>query len=130
MGFFMFSGFEKFKAWHMNDHRTDMDEFEKVELRVGTVVLAKVFEEARKPAYLLEINFGPDIGILRSSAQITDLYTADELKGKQVIAVTNLPPKQIGPVRSECLVTGFYDSSGKVVLAVPDKPAINGSKLC
>lgn len=130
MGFFMFIGFKKFRPDFMNDHNTNMDVFQQIDLRVGTIELAKVFEEARKPAYLLEINFGPDIGILRSSAQITELYTADELKGKQVIAVTNLPPKQIGPVRSECLVTGFYVSDGKVVLAVPDKPAINGSKLC
>jgi tRNA-binding protein len=104
-------------------------DFEKVELRVGTIVTATEFPEARKPAYKLEVDFGADVGIRRSSAQITDLYGLDELLGKQVLAVVNFPPKQIGPFMSECLVTGFVQENGEVVLAVPDKPARNGDRL-
>lgn len=104
-------------------------DFEKVELRAGTIVRADDFPEARKPAYRLTIDFGADIGIRKSSAQITDLYTPDELVGKQIIAVVNFPSKQIGPFRSECLVTGLVQQNGNVVLAVPDKPAENGSRL-
>ena len=107
----------------------DWSEFEKVELRVGTIVSAAAFPEARKPAYKLTVDFGPEIGQRRSSAQITDLYTLDELPGKQIIGVVNFPPKQIGPVRSECLVTGFVRDDGAVVLAVPDQAAVNGLKL-
>jgi len=107
----------------------EWSDFEKVELRVGTVVSAETFPEARKPAYILHVDFGEDIGIRKSSAQITDLYTTDELVGKQVIAVVNFPPKQIGPIRSECLVTGFYTANGDVVLAVPDKNIKNGARL-
>ncbi|MEE4661393.1 MAG: tRNA-binding protein [Halieaceae bacterium] len=107
----------------------DWSDFEKVELRVGTVVSAETFPEARKPAYILHVDFGDTVGIRKSSAQITDLYTTDELVGKQVIAVVNFPPKQIGPIRSECLVTGFYTANGDVVLAVPDKPVETGSRL-
>ena len=105
------------------------DEFEQVELRVGTITEAEVFEEAQKPAYKLQIDFGPEIGIKRSSAQITYHYRCAELVGKQVVAVVNFPPKQIGPFMSECLVTGFYDANGNVVLATPDKTIFNGSKL-
>ncbi|MEM1176998.1 MAG: tRNA-binding protein [Acidobacteriota bacterium] len=104
-------------------------EFQRVELRVGTVVEALPFPEARKPAYRLRVDFGADIGILKSSAQITDLYSLEELPGKQVVAVVNFPPKQIGPVRSECLVTGFYRQDGAVVLATPDRPVENGARL-
>ncbi|HEX7718487.1 MAG TPA: tRNA-binding protein [Woeseiaceae bacterium] len=104
-------------------------DFEKVELRAGTIVRADDFPEARKPAYRLTIDFGGEIGMRKSSAQITDLYTLDDLVGKQVIAVLNFPPKQIGPFRSECLVTGLIQQDGSVVLAVPDKPAGNGSRL-
>lgn len=107
----------------------EWSDFETVELRVGTVVSAETFPEARKPAYILHVDFGEDIGIRKSSAQITDLYTTDELVGKQVIAVVNFPPKQIGPIRSECLVTGFYTANGDVVLAVPDKNIKNGARL-
>lgn len=103
--------------------------FSKLELRVGTVVSAEIFHKARKPAYILEINFGDGIGIMKSSAQITGHYTPEMLVGMQIIGVTNMPPKQIGNMMSECLVTGFYDANGDVILAVPDKPAINGSKL-
>lgn len=104
-------------------------DFEQVDLRVGTILDAKVFAEARKPAYQLRVDFGPDLGIKNSSAQITQLYTPEELVGKQVLGVVNFPPKQIGPFISECLITGFYDSLGRVILAVPDKPLENGAKL-
>lgn len=104
-------------------------DFEKVELRAGTIVRADAFPEARKPAYRLTIDFGAEIGVRKSSAQITDLYALDDLVGKQIIAVVNFPPKQIGPFRSECLVTGIIQQDGSVVLAVPDKPTENGSRL-
>ena len=105
------------------------EDFSKIELRAGTIVDAKVFEQARNPAYLLWVDFGEELGIKKSSAQITVHYELDNLVGKQVLAVVNFPPKQIGPIRSECLVTGFYDQEGDVVLAVPDKPVQNGAKL-
>ncbi len=105
------------------------NDFEKVELRVGTIIDVQPFPEARKPAYILQIDFGKDIGIRKSSAQITDIYGMQELPGKQVVAVINFPSKQIGPVKSQCLVTGFYREDGAVVLAVPDQPVHNGAKL-
>ncbi len=105
------------------------NDFEKVELRVGTIIDVQPFPEARKPAYILQIDFGKDIGIRKSSAQITDIYGMQELPGKQVVAVVNFPSKQIGPVKSQCLVTGFYREDGAVVLAVPDQPVHNGAKL-
>jgi len=105
------------------------EDFQKVELRVGTIVEANDFPEARKPAYILKVDFGSTIGVKKSSAQITDLYTKEELLGKKVIAVVNFPPKQIGPMKSECLVTGFYNQDGNVVLAVPDKDIQDGAKL-
>lgn len=105
------------------------DDFERVDLRVGTVVDAQDFPEARNPAYILTIDFGEEIGRLRSSAQITDLYTLDDLPGMQVVAVVNFPPKQIGPMMSECLVTGFHRDNGDVVLTTPDAPVPNGTRL-
>ncbi len=105
------------------------DDFTKVELCVGRVVSAAVFPEARKPAYVLQVDFGPEIGLRKSSAQITHLYTPEELVGKQVVAVVNFPKKQIGPLMSECLVTGFHNENGEVALCVPDKPVPLGTKL-
>jgi tRNA-binding protein len=105
------------------------EDFEKVELRVGTVVDVQDFPEAKKSAYILRADFGSDIGIRKSSAQITHLYTKESLIGKQIIGVVNFPPKQIGPIRSEFLITGFVQDSGEVVLAVPDKAVSNGLKL-
>lgn len=105
------------------------DEFTKVELRVGVITVAEPFPEARKPAYQLQVDFGAGIGIRKSSAQITDLYTPAELVGKQVVAVVNFPRKQIGPIMSECLVTGFHNERGEVALCVPDRPVPPGTKL-
>ncbi|TAN08845.1 MAG: tRNA-binding protein [Rhodanobacteraceae bacterium] len=105
------------------------EDFTKVELRVGRIVDARVFAEARKPAYVLQVDFGPEIGVKKSSAQITALYTPEELVGKLVVGVVNFPPKQIGPVRSECLVTGFHDANGDVALCVPERPVPIGAKL-
>ena len=104
-------------------------DFERVELRVGTVVEVEAFPEAHKPAYKLSVDFGPEIGMRRSSVQITAHYTPEELKGRQVVGVVNFPPKRIGPFMSECLITGFYREDGTVILAVPDKAVPNGAKL-
>ena len=104
-------------------------DFENVDLRVGTIVTAEVFAEARLPAYILHVDFGPDIGVLKSSAQITDLYHAEGLVGQQVIGVVNFPPKQIGPIQSQCLITGFPQADGTVVLIQPERPVENGLQL-
>ncbi len=104
-------------------------DFEKVEIRVGRVVEAADFPEARKPAYILHVDFGPDIGVKKSSAQITRVYRREELIGKLVVGVVNFPTKQIGPIRSECLVTGFHNEQGDVVLCTPDQAVPLGSKL-
>ncbi len=101
----------------------------KVQLAIGTIVEVKDFPEARNPAFKLKVDFGHEIGIKQSSAQITRIYNKDNLLGKQVIAVVNLPPKQIGRFLSECLVTGFHRKDGAVVLAVPESGLDNGTRL-
>lgn len=105
------------------------NDFEKVELRIGTIIAVEEFPQARKPAWKLTIDFGDEIGNRKASAQITDLYNDQELVGKQIVGVVNFPPKQIGPFMSECLVTGFVQADGSVVLAVPDKTVANGLRL-
>lgn len=105
------------------------EDFLKVELRVGKIVSAEAFPEARKPAYILHVDFGDEIGVRKASAQITDNYATNELLGRLVVGVVNFPPKQIGPILSQCLVTGFHDEQGKVVLCVPDNDAPLGSRL-
>lgn len=105
------------------------DDFTKVELRVGRVIGAEVFKEARKPAYILQVDFGPEVGVRKSSAQITHHYQPAELVGRLVVAVVNFPKKQIGPIQSECLVTGFHDADGHVALCVPDRDVPLGTRL-
>lgn len=104
-------------------------DFERVDIRVGTVVSAEPNPRARKPAYILKVDFGPEIGVKKTSAQLTVHYTPETLVGRQVAAVVNFPPKQIGPMMSEILVLGFPDADGAVVLVGVDKPVPNGGKL-
>lgn len=105
------------------------NEFENVELRVGTVVRVEEFPEARKPAYKVWADFGPELGEKKSSAQITDLYKPEDLVGRQIVGVVNFPAKQIGPFISEFLLTGFHNEEGAIVIAVPERAAPNGAKL-
>lgn len=107
----------------------NFDDFLKVELRVGRVISASVFAQARKPAYVLHVDFGEALGIRKSSAQITARYRPQDLVGKLVVAVVNLPRKQVGPLMSECLVTGFHDEQGEVALCVPDRCVPLGTRL-
>jgi tRNA-binding protein len=104
-------------------------DFERVEIRVGTVVRVEDFPEARRPAYRVWADFGDEFGVRKSSAQLTDLYEKDELLGRQIVAVVNFPPKQIGPFMSEFLLTGFYRPDGAVVLAVPERAVPDGARL-
>ena len=105
------------------------DDFTRVEIRVGRIISARVFPEARKPAYVLQVDFGEALGVRKSSAQITANYQPEGLIGRQVVAVLNFPPKQIGPLMSECLVTGFHDANGDVVLCVPEREVPLGTRL-
>ena len=105
------------------------DDFMKVELRVGRVLSAEPFAQARKPAYVLQVDFGAGIGVRKSSAQVTDRYRPEDLVGRLVVGVVNFPPKQVGPLMSECLVTGFHDADGAVVLCVPDGDVPLGTRL-
>lgn len=107
----------------------EWSDFERIQIRVGRIVEAREFPEARRPAYILRIDFGPEIGMRTSSAQVTEHYAFEDLPGRLVVAVVNFPPKQIGPVRSECLVTGFPDAEGHVVLCVPDREVPLGARL-
>jgi tRNA-binding protein len=106
-----------------------LNEFEAVELRAGTVIKVEDFPEARRPAWKVTVDFGGEIGIRKTSARITDLYAPEDLLGRQVVGVVNFPPRQIGPVRSEFLLTGFYRDDGAVVIAVPEREVPNGAKL-
>ena len=105
------------------------DDFEKVELRTGTIIRVEDFPEAIKPAYKITVDFGDKLGIKKSSAQLTDLYTKEELLGKQIVGVVNFPPKKIGPFISEFLICGFVQDDNSVVLAIPERKVDNGLKL-
>lgn len=107
----------------------DWNDFDKVDLRVGRVLSAEPFAQARTPAYVLQVDFGPDIGVRKSSAQVTALYAPGELVGRLVVGVVNFPDKQIGPLMSQCLVTGFHDAEGRVALCVPDRDVPPGTRL-
>ena len=107
----------------------EWSDFQKIELRIGTIIAVDNFPKARNPAYILRVDFGSEIGVKKSSAQITDLYNKENLLGRQVMAVVNFPAKQIGSIMSECLVTGFHNDDGAVVLAVPDSQVANGTRL-
>jgi tRNA-binding protein len=104
-------------------------DFEQIELRVGTIIGVEDFPEAHTPAYIVKVDFGGNLGVRKTSARITDLYAKEELLGRQIIGVVNFPVKQIGPMHSEFLLTGFYTDEGAVVIAVPERPVTNGAKL-
>ncbi|MCG8622836.1 MAG: tRNA-binding protein [Proteobacteria bacterium] len=105
------------------------DDFMRVDVRVGTITAVDDFPEARKPAWKLTIDFGEEVGVKKSSAQIVDLYAKEDLLGRQVLGVVNFPPRQIGPFMSEVLTLGVADSEGRIVLIHPDKPVANGERM-
>ena len=109
--------------------QVSFDRFLDVDIRVGTIITVEDFPEARKPAWKLTIDFGPDVGVKKSSAQITDLYDADSLSGRQVMAVVNLLPRQIGPFMSEVLTLGLSDADGSIVLLTPERPVPDGAQM-
>lgn len=113
----------------MTDDAISWQDFERVKLCAGTIVKVEDFPEAHKPAYKITADFGPEIGELRTSARVADLYTKEELEGRQIVGVVNFPAKQIGPVRSEFLLTGFYQEGDQVVIAVPEREVPNGARL-
>ena len=113
----------------MTTKQISWDDFQAVEMRAGTIVAVEEFPQARKPAYRITVDFGPELGVRTTSAQVTALYAAADLVGKQVLCVVNFPPKQIGPMMSEFLLTGFYRDDGAVVLAVPEREVQNGARL-
>jgi tRNA-binding protein len=104
-------------------------QFDAIEMRAGTVLTVDDFPQARKPAYIITVDFGPGIGVRRTTAQVITIYSKEDLVGRQVMGVLNFPPKQIGPVQSEFLLAGFYREDGAVVLAVPERPVQNGARL-
>jgi tRNA-binding protein len=112
----------------MENNTISWQDFEKIDIRCGTIIEVSDFEKARKPSYKLTIDFGP-LGVKDSSAQITHHYTKDQIKGKQVVAVVNFPPKQIANFFSECLVLGIYDENNKVILLQPERFVANGQKI-
>lgn len=113
----------------MSDGTASFEDFQKLDIRVGRIVKAEPFPQARRPALKLEIDFGPELGTRKSSAQITVHYDPETLVGRQVAAVVNFPPKQIGPIMSQCLVLGFPDAAGEVVLIAPDQDVPLGGRL-
>lgn len=112
-----------------NQSQIEWKDFQRIDFRVGTIISVNEFPEARKPAYIIHVDLGKEIDIKKSSAQVTSFYTPTQLIGKQVLCVCNFEPKQIGPILSEVLITGFPDEEGKVVLCVPEKNVANGTKL-
>jgi tRNA-binding protein len=122
-------GVESLILWHHSPPMITFSDFEKVEIRVGRIVKAETFPEARKPAYKLVVDFGGSIGLKRSSAQLTEYYTPETLEGRLVMAVVNMPPRQIGPFVSEVLTLGVPDGTGAVVLMVPERDVPLGGKL-
>ena len=116
-------------TWESYMELISWDEFSRVELRVGRIIAAEEFPQARKPAYLLQVDFGAELGVRKCSAQLTALYRREDLVGRLVVAVLNFPKKQIGPIMSECLVTGFHNERGEVALCIPDQPVPLGAKL-
>lgn len=118
------------QVWNESDmEQIQWSDFEKVDIRIGTIIAVEDFPEAKKPAYKITVDFGTEIGIKKSSARITDLYKKEDLLGKQIIGVVNFPPKKIGPFDSEFLCTGFYRDDDTVVLAIPEREIPNGAKL-